>query len=202
MSVRTVEGMFTRHVNGWEPSRETVSRDPASRASSAPVNCRRRAGPHDEEKRSPHRDGRLADPADSGSGLLFLARRRRREHQVMPTTALGQRLPQESDPNGKCPANKTPPTDGVAIADFGTVFHDSTYAPAIAGRTIGRRSRLEPKAMFMRTGHHRQPNGSVVRVDIEMGRWVGSLYTPEMKLKTQVVGSYREVHAWAATISV
>jgi hypothetical protein len=120
----------------------------------------------------------------------------------MPTTALGQRLPQESDPNAGCAPNITPPTDGVAIAGFGTVFPDSIYAPAIAGRTIGRRSRLEPRAMFMRTGHHRQPDGSVVRVDIEMGRWVGSLYTPEMKLKAQVVGSYPEVRAWAARISV
>jgi hypothetical protein len=116
----------------------------------------------------------------------------------MPTTALGQRLTQGSDPNGECPANGTPPTDGVAIAGFGTVFPDSTYAPAITGRTIGRRSRL----VLTRTGHHRQPDGSVVRVDIEMGRWVGSLYTPEMKLKAQVVGSYPEVRAWTARISV
>ena len=56
--------------------------------------------------------------------------------------------------------------------------------------------------MLVRTGHHRQPDGSVVRVDIEMGRWVGSLYTPQMKLKAQLVGSYPEVHAWAAKISV
>lgn len=120
----------------------------------------------------------------------------------MPTTALGQHLPPVSDPNGKCTANIAPPTDGVAIAGFGTALPDTTYAPAITGRTIGRRSRLAPRAMLMPTGHHRQPDGSVVRVDIERGRWVGSLYTPEMKLKAQLVGSYPEVRAWAARISV
>ncbi|HEX7322875.1 MAG TPA: hypothetical protein VF299_08075 [Mycobacterium sp.] len=54
----------------------------------------------------------------------------------------------------------------------------------------------------MRTGHHRQPDGSVVRVDLEMGHWVGSLYTPEMNLKTQFVGSDLEVHAWAVRIAL
>ena len=29
-------------------------------------------------------------------------------------------------------------------------------------------------------GHCRLPNGSVVRVDLEMGRWVGTLYAPSM----------------------
>ena len=62
----------------------------------------------------------------------------------------------------------------------------------------GRRHR----AIAMRTGHHRQPDGSVVRVDIEMGRWVGSLYTPEMKVQTRIIGSELEVHAWADRISV
>ena len=58
------------------------------------------------------------------------------------------------------------------------------------------------RAIPMRTGHHRQPDGSVVRVDIEMGRWVGSLYTPEMRIKRQIVGSELEVHAWAEMISL
>ena len=62
----------------------------------------------------------------------------------------------------------------------------------------GRRHR----AIAMRTGHHRQPDGSVVRVDIEMGRWVGSLYTVEMKIKTRIIGGELEVHAWADAISV
>lgn len=51
------------------------------------------------------------------------------------------------------------------------------------------------------TGHHRQPDGSVVRIDVEMGRWVGSLYTPDLRLKTQIFGSAAEVHAWADRIS-
>ena len=58
------------------------------------------------------------------------------------------------------------------------------------------------RAIYMRTGHHRQPDGSVVRVDIEMGRWVGSLYTPEKRIKTQIVGSELEVHSWAERISL
>ena len=47
----------------------------------------------------------------------------------------------------------------------------------------------------MRTGHHRLADGSLLRVDIELGRWVGSLYTPDMRIKTQIVGSDVEVHA-------
>ena len=49
----------------------------------------------------------------------------------------------------------------------------------------------------MRTGHHRLPDGSLLRVDIELGRWVGSLYTADMRVKTQIVGGDVEVHAWA-----
>ena len=48
-----------------------------------------------------------------------------------------------------------------------------------------------------RTGHHRLPDGSLLRVDIELGRWVGSLYTPDMRVKTHIVGGEVEVHAWA-----
>ena len=48
----------------------------------------------------------------------------------------------------------------------------------------------------MRTGHHRLTDGALLRVDIELGRWVGS-YTPDMRIKTQIVGSDVEVHAWA-----
>jgi hypothetical protein len=50
---------------------------------------------------------------------------------------------------------------------------------------------------MMKTGHHRLPDGSLLRMDIELGRWVGSLYTPDMRVKTQIVGSDVEVHAWA-----
>ena len=48
----------------------------------------------------------------------------------------------------------------------------------------------------MRTGHHRLTDGALLRVDIELGRWVGSLYTPDRRIKTQVVGTDVEVHAW------
>ena len=50
----------------------------------------------------------------------------------------------------------------------------------------------------MRTGHYRLPDGGVLRVDFEMGRWVGTLYAPSMTIKTQIVGSDAQVHAWAA----
>jgi hypothetical protein len=53
----------------------------------------------------------------------------------------------------------------------------------------------------IRTGHHRFPNGSVLRVDLEKGRWVGTLYTPSMTIVRQIVGSHAEVHAWAAGIA-
>ncbi len=49
----------------------------------------------------------------------------------------------------------------------------------------------------MRTGHYRLADGSLLRVDIEFGRWVGSLYTQDLRVKTRVVGSDVEVHAWA-----
>jgi hypothetical protein len=58
-----------------------------------------------------------------------------------------------------------------------------------------------PMGTAMRTGHHRLPNGSVLRVDLEMGRWVGTLYAPSMTIKTQIVGSDAEVHAWAAGLA-
>ncbi len=50
---------------------------------------------------------------------------------------------------------------------------------------------------LMRIGHHRLADGSLLRVDIELGRWVGSLYTPDMRVKTQIVGTDVDVHAWA-----
>jgi hypothetical protein len=49
----------------------------------------------------------------------------------------------------------------------------------------------------MRTGHHRLADGSLLRVDIELGCWVGSLYTRDMRVKARVVGSDVEVRAWA-----
>jgi hypothetical protein len=53
----------------------------------------------------------------------------------------------------------------------------------------------------MRTGHYRLPDGGVLRVDFEMGRWVGTLYAPSMTIKTQIVGSDAQVHAWAAGLA-
>jgi hypothetical protein len=53
----------------------------------------------------------------------------------------------------------------------------------------------------MRTGHYRFPDGSVLRVDFEMGRWVGTLYGPSMTIKTHIVGSDAQVHAWAAGLA-
>lgn len=70
-----------------------------------------------------------------------------------------------------------------------------------AGAVLSPGCRVD-RAMPMRTGHHRQPDGSVLRVDYEAGHWVGSLYTPELELKTQVIGSDREVHDWADRIAV
>jgi hypothetical protein len=54
---------------------------------------------------------------------------------------------------------------------------------------------------MMRTGHHRLADGSLLRVDIEQDRWVGSLYTRDMRVKTQVVGSDAEIHTWAARVN-
>jgi hypothetical protein len=53
----------------------------------------------------------------------------------------------------------------------------------------------------MRSGHYRVPDGGVLRVDFEMGRRVGTLYAPSMKIKTQIVGSDAQVHAWAAGLA-
>jgi len=53
----------------------------------------------------------------------------------------------------------------------------------------------------MRTGHCRLPDGGVLRVGFEMGHWVGTLYAPSMTIKTQIVGSDAQVHAWAAGVA-
>lgn len=53
----------------------------------------------------------------------------------------------------------------------------------------------------MRTGHYRFPDGSVLRVDFERGRWVGTLYAPSRTIKTQIVGSDSDVHAWAVGLA-
>ncbi len=66
---------------------------------------------------------------------------------------------------------------------------------------MARQHRVIDHRVLLRTGHHRLPDGSLVRVDIESGRWVGTLYTPELKVKVQIVGSDAEVHAWADKIA-
>ena len=53
----------------------------------------------------------------------------------------------------------------------------------------------------MHTGQYRLPDGGVLRVDFEMGRWAGTLYAPSMAIKTQMVGSDAQVHAWAAGLA-
>ena len=53
----------------------------------------------------------------------------------------------------------------------------------------------------MRTGHYRLADGSLLRVDLEMGRWVGRLYTHDMKIRAQIVGDDAEVHAWADQVA-
>ena len=57
------------------------------------------------------------------------------------------------------------------------------------------------RAISMQTGHFRLADGSLLRVDIELGRFVGTLYNPEMRVETQVHGSQATVHAWADTIA-
>lgn len=60
---------------------------------------------------------------------------------------------------------------------------------------------MRAKGHAMSTGHQRLIDGSLLRIDIEMGRWVGRVYTPQMKVKTQIVGTDAEVHAWADRIA-
>jgi hypothetical protein len=55
--------------------------------------------------------------------------------------------------------------------------------------------------IVMRSGHYRLPDGGLLRVDFEMGRWVGTLYASSMTIETQIVGSDAEVHAWAADLA-
>jgi hypothetical protein len=80
--------------------------------------------------------------------------------------------------------------------------HCSTVYIYESGSPRPQRHRWDrPMGTAMRTGHYRLPDGSVLRVDLEMGRWVGTLYTPSMTIKTQIVGSDAAVHAWAADLA-
>jgi hypothetical protein len=56
-------------------------------------------------------------------------------------------------------------------------------------------------SIAIRAGHYRFPDGSVLRVDFESGRWVGTLYAPSLTIQTQIVGSDTEVHGWAVGLA-
>lgn len=65
----------------------------------------------------------------------------------------------------------------------------------------GRSPRLSPSpsrrtGLPMSTGHYRLADGSLVRVDIELGAWVGRLYASDMKVKDRIRGSDAEIRAW------
>jgi hypothetical protein len=64
----------------------------------------------------------------------------------------------------------------------------------------GRRPAGAPRAIFMHTGHYRLADGSLLRVDVELGRFVGTLYTPELNVTRQVHGSADQVHGWVDEI--
>jgi acetyltransferase-like isoleucine patch superfamily enzyme len=57
------------------------------------------------------------------------------------------------------------------------------------------------RAISMHTGHYRLCDGSLLRVDVELGRFVGTYYTPDMHVETQVHGSEATVHAWVDAIA-
>lgn len=58
-----------------------------------------------------------------------------------------------------------------------------------------------PHAIHTHTGHYRLADGSLLRVDFELGRFVGTLYTPATRVKSQVRGSAAAVHAWVDDIA-
>ena len=56
-------------------------------------------------------------------------------------------------------------------------------------------------AISMPTGHYRLADGSLLRVDVELGHFVGTLYSPGMSVKREVHGSADNVHAWVDQIA-
>ena len=56
-------------------------------------------------------------------------------------------------------------------------------------------------AILMHTGHYRLAAGSLLRGDVELGRFVGTLYTPGLNVKDQIRGSAAKVHAWVDEIA-
>ena len=53
----------------------------------------------------------------------------------------------------------------------------------------------------MHSGHYRLCDGSLLRVDVELGRFVGTYYTPDMHVETHMHGSEATVHAWVDAIA-
>ena len=55
-----------------------------------------------------------------------------------------------------------------------------------------------------RPGHLRFPDGSVLRLDFELGRFVARFYRPDMTTKARVRGGFDEMRAviaaWAAAV--
>lgn len=51
------------------------------------------------------------------------------------------------------------------------------------------------------TGHYRLADGSLIRLDRELGRWVGTEYGPDLTVRRRVVGAQDrvtyEVATWA-----
>jgi hypothetical protein len=56
-------------------------------------------------------------------------------------------------------------------------------------------SLTEPTMLLNHPGHIRQPNGSLIRLDIESGHYVGRYYAPDRHVKARVVGSLAHVQA-------
>lgn len=52
---------------------------------------------------------------------------------------------------------------------------------------------------FTHAGHYRVADGSLIRVDRELGRWVGTEYTPDLTVRRRVVGTQDRVTSEVAT---
>ncbi len=79
---------------------------------------------------------------------------------------------------------------------------DLCRATSAAGRCVGGSAeRLRGNERRMSTGHYRLPDGSLVRVDVERDHWVGRLYTPELILKVQFLGTDTQVHTWLNAVA-
>lgn len=49
--------------------------------------------------------------------------------------------------------------------------------------------------IFGRTGHIRRIDGSVIRLDFERDHYVGTFYSPDMRIKAMAKGSLADVHS-------